>query len=86
MSKDTMTHNKQAKKRPNECQFCTSRKCNHRITCVEKGYDEVFCYRHSKQGYEASDKILGVGNGVLRTFQESTGDLRRGIKNDQHTR
>jgi len=67
------------RKRKDECQFCTSRSCSGQIYRVDYPYyDEIYCDKHQQEAFEASDKVLGVGNGIYRTFKSSTGKLKRG--------
>jgi len=69
------------KKRPNECQFCTSRKCSDRIVREDHPkYDEVYCTKHSEQAETEADRVLGVNTGNYRTHISSTiSDERRGV-------
>ena len=65
-------------KRKDECQFCKSRSCYHRIVRkIPPLYDEVFCSKHVKEGYDECDSILGKGNGIMRSHISSTGKLKR---------
>jgi hypothetical protein len=64
------------KKRKNECLFCTSRKCNHRIVSVDDGktYDEIACRKHVKELYKHSDENA---SGIEKHHIETTGTLYR---------
>lgn len=67
------------KKRKDECQFCSRRKCYNRILRTEEPkYDEVYCYEHAKEAHKACNEYLGVGNGVMRSYINNTGGCRRG--------
>jgi len=64
------------KKRPNECLFCTSRKCYTHIYSSDGGktYNEIACQRHVNELYEHSDKMAA---GVLKRYCTSTGTRDR---------
>jgi len=66
------------KKRPNECKFCTSRRCYDRIvtTLDPTIYDEIACGRH--QDDLVDDARKHIPEGMKRSFISSSGDLRRG--------
>ena len=66
------------KKRPNECLFCTSRRCYVHIYSSDAGktYNEIACQKHTKELYKDADERAA---GVLKRFCESSGkqDRRR---------
>jgi len=69
------------KKLINECQFCKSRFCYHRIVREEEPkYDEVYCNKHIEEAEKEADRVLGVGNGIRRNHISGTGIQRRGIE------
>lgn len=61
--------------RKDQCLFCASRKCYHRIVTIDYGYDEIVCSRHIKELEQHADETL---NGKLRCNIESTGQVKRG--------
>lgn len=69
-----------SKKRKNECQFCTSRKCYAQIYRDEEPkYDEVYCYKHADEAAEAADRVLGGrGSGIKRCHRSSSSPVSRG--------
>lgn len=67
------------KKRKDECIACTSRSCHNQIYRDEEPkYDEVYCHSHHKEAETHCNETLGVKNGILRTYRNSTAKLRRG--------
>lgn len=61
--------------RKDQCKFCTSRRCHHRIVAPGINYDEISCRRHVGELYaEAAAKL----NDVMRCHLESTGLVARG--------
>ena len=68
----------------NECQFCKSRFCYHRLVRTEPPlYDEVYCDKHIDEGEAEADRVLGTRNGTLKSYMRThisgTGIQRRGI-------
>ena len=64
----------------NECQFCKSRFCYHRIFREEAPkYDEVYCGKHINEGEKEADKVLG-NPGHKRVNISSTAIQKRGVK------
>ena len=69
------------KKRKDECLFCTSRSCYHRIVRLERPcYDEIACIVHITDGEKHSDATLGKGNGIFRSYISGNSKKRRGDK------
>ena len=67
------------KKLINECQFCKSRFCYHRIVRQENPkYDEVYCNKHIREAEDEADKVLG-NPGYMRTHISSTAIQKRGV-------
>lgn len=69
---------KPRKKRIDECLFCTSRSCFVRIFSEQGKYDEIACQDHTQQLETHCDNLLGVNNGVLRTYISGSALKRRG--------
>ncbi len=66
------------KKRKDECQFCTSRTCNHRIVREEEPkYDEVYCCNHSDEAESEADRVLG-NPGHMRSHLSGNSKYKRG--------
>lgn len=65
-------------KRPNECRFCTSRKCTLRIVSAAGNFDDVACGRHIRDLEVLADETLGTKNGIMRTHISGTSHKRRG--------
>lgn len=63
--------------RRDQCRFCTSRVCNHRIVSMDsrRPWDEIACRRHSKELYDLADLEIP---GVYRMHSETTGTYQRG--------
>lgn len=68
------------KKRKNECQFCTSRRCYNQIFRDEEPkYDEIYCMKHGDEAAKEADRVLGGrGSGVMRTHRSNSGRVARG--------
>lgn len=60
-------------KRPDECLFCTSRKCFTQITAPE--FDEIACTDHVKDLERHADRVLPRSE---KCHRSSSGTLRRG--------
>jgi hypothetical protein len=64
--------------RKDQCKFCTSRSCYVRIYTDDLSYDEVACNKHIIDLEKHSDRVLGRGNGVMRTHVTGTSKKKRG--------
>jgi hypothetical protein len=68
-----------AKKRVDECLFCSKRSCSTRIVrLIEPKYDEIACHTHVEDLEKHSDEVLGSKNGVMRNHISSSARLKRG--------
>lgn len=70
------------KKRPNECLFCSSRKCHEHIYSGNDNgatYNEIACMKHRKDLHRHSER---TAPGVMRVFVSSTGLLNRRCTTD----
>lgn len=65
-------------KRPNECRFCTSRKCTLRIVSLAAKFDDIACGRHIRDLEVLADNELGAKNGIMRAHISGTSHKRRG--------
>ena len=65
--------------RKDQCLFCFSRKCNHRVISSDdkgKAYDEISCRRHREDLYRHADENYKG----MKTYMETTGSYCRGDK------
>lgn len=65
--------------RKDQCLFCFSRKCNHRVISSDdkgKSYDEISCRRHRGDLYRHADENYKG----MKTYMETTGSYCRGDK------
>ena len=63
--------------RKNQCLFCSTRKCNHRVVSSDdkgKSYDEISCRRHRKDLLRHSDENYKG----MKIYMETTGSYCRG--------
>lgn len=72
------TQHIKSKKLMNECQFCKSRFCYHRIVRTEDPtYDEVYCNKHIHEAEDEADRVLG-NTRHMRAHISGTGIQKRG--------
>ena len=65
--------------RKDQCLFCYSRKCNHRVISSDdkgKSYDEISCWRHREDLYRHANENYKP----MKTYMETTGSYCRGGK------
>lgn len=63
-------------KRPDQCLFCTSRRCQERVVAKDGSYDEIACGQHIKDLHKHSDAVIP---GKMRVFMSGTAYYRRGV-------
>ena len=62
--------------RPNQCRFCTSRKCHYRIVALDGSFDELACPSHARHlAALADDRCSTPKNHQMSGFRT----LRRGV-------
>lgn len=65
--------------RKDQCLFCSSRKCNHRVVSSDdqgKTLDEISCSRHKLHLYTYADENYKG----MKIYMETTGSYCRGDK------